>query len=90
MFVENDTGEPIVVYELGAYETGDRGFTLQPGERRVTHWLRPRDEKDAQRTTVRAISSGGSLLFCRSYSYERAKDDFRWTSRITPGVNECP
>lgn len=90
MFIENGTGVTVVVYEIGAYQSGDRGFTLQAGETKVTHWFRPRDENDKQQTTVKAVDSAGSVVFCRTYSYERAKDGFRWTIRITRGVSECP
>jgi hypothetical protein len=89
MFIENGTGETVVVYELGAYQTGDRGFALQPGETKTTHWFRPRDENDKQQTKVKAVNSAGSLVFCRAYSYERAKDNFHWTIRITQGITEC-
>ncbi|MDP9281443.1 MAG: hypothetical protein M3P38_05045 [Chloroflexota bacterium] len=89
MFIENVTGEPVVVYEFGAYPTGDRGFTLQPGETKVTHWFRPRDENDKQDTMVKAISGTGVVIFCRMYSYDRAKDNFHWTIRIAGGVSEC-
>ncbi len=89
MFVENGTGQTVVVYELGAYQTSDRGFELQPGETKTSYWFRPRDENDKQETKVRAVNSAGSLVFCRAYSYERAKDNFRWTIRITQGITEC-
>src|SRR5437773_11707929 len=58
-------------------------------ERRTSYWFRPRDENDKQETKVRAGNSAGSLVFCRAYSYERAKDNFRWTIRITQGITEC-
>lgn len=89
MFVENATNERVTVYELGAYPAGDRGFVLNPGEKRTTHWLRPRDERDRQETTVKATDDGGTVVFCRKYTYERAKDNFNWTIRITSGVLEC-
>src|SRR5438270_4605678 len=46
--------------------------------RRLVIWFRPRDENDKQETKVRAVNSAGSLVFCRAYSYERAKDNFHW------------
>ena len=85
----NGTGQTVVVYELGAYQTGDRGFELQPGETKTSYWFRPRDENDKQETKVRAVNSAGSLVFCRAYSYERAKDNFHWTIRITQGITDC-
>jgi len=90
MFIENATSETLVVFELGAYQNGDKGLNLQPGETKVTHWFRPRDENDKQQTTVKAINSAGAVVFCRPYSYERAKDNFGWRIRITAGVAECP
>src|SRR5438045_9594945 len=62
MYIENATSQTVTVYELGAYSSGDRGFTLGPGETKVTHWLRPRDENDKQDTIVRATNTTGSVV----------------------------
>lgn len=89
MRIENGTGQAVAVYEFGAYQAGDRGLALQPRETKTTYWFRPRDASDKQDTKVRAINAAGLLVFCRAYSYERAKDNFNWTIRIEQGITEC-
>src|SRR5437867_2663453 len=89
MRIENQTTVTVTVYELGAYPRGSEGFLLSPGAYRYTDWLRPREGSDDPPTVVKAVDGSGALVFCRPYSYDTARDNFRWTLAITPGVNEC-
>src|SRR5437763_16994486 len=79
MFVENGTGQTVVVYELGAYQTGDRGFELQPGETKTSYWFRSRDEK---RQAGDESQSGQQLD--HSCSVARAHTSARRTTSIGP------
>jgi limonene-1,2-epoxide hydrolase len=89
MRIQNASGQTVTVYELGAYPTGDRGYTLAPGEIKTTTWFRPRDDSNEQRATVKAIAADGSVVFCRRITYSEAKGNFQWTVRITAGPVDC-
>jgi hypothetical protein len=89
MRIVNASGQAVTVYELGAYQDGDRGFILAPDAIKITRWFHPHDENDRQEATIKAVNTNGAVVFCQRFSYGTAKGNFEWTVRITAGPVEC-
>jgi hypothetical protein len=62
---------------------------IEPGGSGTSHWLYPSGSGDPRRALVRARDQSGAEIFCRKFSYDDAKGNFRWTIDIEFGVRQC-
>ena len=89
MFYENKTEGRVTVEVIGANAGASQIRQIEAGGRASSVWTYPSGSGDNRRTTVRATDSAGAEVFCRKFSYDEAKGNFRWTVDIESGVRQC-